>query len=389
MSTRIFGACTLLVVIACTKSEPEPTPSKDRSAAAVPPIEQPTAEPPKPTTPAPPPKQVPPKQVPPVPLPPEPLPPEPIAEKLYFSEGPMPEWCKIKLEAVTAKQLDREGVCASMERSLDNCTIEESAWFSDHDHSEVGPIALLLPLGPDRFERLELAKYGYGTEEQTSLLHASVQSEQPLDASLVMEDRADFCKPRGDGEMPLCYEELIAVTRLSDGRFLVATATTDLDNPKARTGFLGARVVVAEDKADVWACDGHVQLPLPEGVPPQPVAQEPTPLPGTPTPTPTSPTPTGPTPSPEEAKAAGQRCADGWSQFGAGELAAAKLEVDAALTVLERAENEAGKRSLGACLYNRGRIAEQEGDTAAAREFYRRSLVARPNDTVQAKLDSL
>jgi hypothetical protein len=86
---------------------------------------------------------------------------------------------------------------------------------------------------------------------------------------------------------------------------------------------------------------------------------------------------------------AAERCNQGWSSFLAGDLAAAKLDVDAALTVLERVTDERGQRSLGACLYNRGRIAEQEGDLGHARELYRRSLAARPNDTVQARLDSL
>jgi hypothetical protein len=91
----------------------------------------------------------------------------------------------------------------------------------------------------------------------------------------------------------------------------------------------------------------------------------------------------------DETKLAAERCNAGWAKFQAGELARAKVDVDAALTVLERAQDERGKRSLGACLYNRGRIAEQEGELDAARELYERSLAARSNDTVRARLDSL
>jgi hypothetical protein len=63
--------------------------------------------------------------------------------------------------------------------------------------------------------------------------------------------------------------------------------------------------------------------------------------------------------------------------------------VDAALTVLEQAQDEKGRQSLGACLYNRGRIAEWEGQFRETRDLYRRSLAVRPNTTVSARLDSL
>lgn len=96
-----------------------------------------------------------------------------------------------------------------------------------------------------------------------------------------------------------------------------------------------------------------------------------------------------PAASADEATAAGKRCGEGWSKFGSGDVAAAKIEIDAALSVLERAQNTRGRKSLGACLYNRSRVAEQEGEAAKAREFYQRSLAARPNDVVQARLDAL
>ncbi|MGE0788253.1 MAG: hypothetical protein AB7S26_21450 [Sandaracinaceae bacterium] len=67
--------------------------------------------------------------------------------------------------------------------------------------------------------------------------------------------------------------------------------------------------------------------------------------------------------------------------------------VVAALRVLERA-TEGARRSLGACLSHRGRIAEEGGDGRAARAFwsrafYERSLVARPSDVVRARRDGL
>jgi tetratricopeptide (TPR) repeat protein len=173
----------------------------------------------------------------------------------------------------------------------------------------------------------------------------------------------------------------VVVTALAGGSFLVTRVTIDLSDDRTHRSYPAAFVEVSGDMLHVWACDGDARLPLPGG------ARAPDPS--------TSDSGSSvdgsrlPPVSAEEAAAGGKRCAEGWSRFNAGELAVAKLDVEAALTVLERAVDERGLRSFGACLYNRGRIAEEEGDPEAARSYYRRSLAARPNDTVQARLDSL
>lgn len=186
----------------------------------------------------------------------------------------MPDWCEFGFKVVVAEQLDRAGVCASLEEPLDNCTTEEFPWFTEEDpHRLHGPIALFVPRGPDRFERLELAEYSHGTEEIEELQFFEVRSKQPLDASIVMRSQTKLCDDDDLCAFEDHYETLIAVTRLSDGRYLVATTYIYLPRREVHPVLFGARVVVAGDQVDVWGCNGHARLPLPEGVPPQPVAR--------------------------------------------------------------------------------------------------------------------
>jgi Flp pilus assembly protein TadD len=79
----------------------------------------------------------------------------------------------------------------------------------------------------------------------------------------------------------------------------------------------------------------------------------------------------------------------GFSRIGAGDLAGARQEIEAALVVLERGVDDRARRALGACLYNLGRVEEGEGHADPARAAYRRSLEVRPNATVEERLRSL
>ena len=67
----------------------------------------------------------------------------------------------------------------------------------------------------------------------------------------------------------------------------------------------------------------------------------------------------------------------------------AHARIDEALAVLSRATDADAVRTHGACLYNRGRVAEAENNPTAARTFYQRSLAVRPNPTVEARLRTL
>jgi hypothetical protein len=73
----------------------------------------------------------------------------------------------------------------------------------------------------------------------------------------------------------------------------------------------------------------------------------------------------------------------GWALFNLRQLDEAERVTREALD-LTRSD-----RTRGALLYNLGRIAEERGDAAAAKEHYERSLAARDNRTVKRRLDRL
>ncbi|MBT9557208.1 MAG: tetratricopeptide repeat protein [Myxococcales bacterium] len=81
-------------------------------------------------------------------------------------------------------------------------------------------------------------------------------------------------------------------------------------------------------------------------------------------------------------------CNAGWLQFQLGLGAEAKTALDRAIAQLQGAPSPDVK-VLGACLYNRGRVAEGRGDIATARADYRSSLAVRPNTTVSKRLNAL
>lgn len=85
-------------------------------------------------------------------------------------------------------------------------------------------------------------------------------------------------------------------------------------------------------------------------------------------------------------------CELGWIHFEGERYAEARDAMSRAITLLP-AEPPVPERfvsSVGACLYNLGRLEEQAGDVAAARGYYERSLAARPgNRVVEARLAAL
>jgi tetratricopeptide (TPR) repeat protein len=73
----------------------------------------------------------------------------------------------------------------------------------------------------------------------------------------------------------------------------------------------------------------------------------------------------------------------GWAAFLANDLELAASATEHALQ-FSRADKQRGM-----LLYNLGRVFEARGDTEGARERYARSLAARPNKTVQARLEAI
>jgi hypothetical protein len=80
------------------------------------------------------------------------------------------------------------------------------------------------------------------------------------------------------------------------------------------------------------------------------------------------------------------RCELGFVLYRAQQIDRAVVEIDRAL---RDRRAFARREALGACLYNRGRIAEDRREATAAATFYRASLAERPNDTVAARLTAL
>ena len=83
----------------------------------------------------------------------------------------------------------------------------------------------------------------------------------------------------------------------------------------------------------------------------------------------------------------GLACETGWAFHHAGDEAKARELLTHGTRVL--AARPGQERSHGACLYNLGRIAEDAGRAEEAAQHYQRSLRARPNAVVRARLESL
>ncbi len=83
------------------------------------------------------------------------------------------------------------------------------------------------------------------------------------------------------------------------------------------------------------------------------------------------------------------RCQLSFALVGAGQYAEARATATAAIAAIRTPLTAATRRTMGACLYNRGRAAEGLGDARAAATDYVESLRLRPNDAVLARLTAL
>lgn len=90
--------------------------------------------------------------------------------------------------------------------------------------------------------------------------------------------------------------------------------------------------------------------------------------------------------SPDDVHAA---CELAFGLVGASESHEAITVATPAIARLRAQSGAAAARTLGACLYNRGRAHEALGETSAAIVDYADSLDLRPNDTVSARLAAL
>ncbi len=308
--------------------------------------------------------------------------------------GRIPSWCSIEMQVVSPTEIDSTAVdryCAGLNIASDSPSCPKDGPWLNYDWSYM--VSLVVPLGSDRFGQIaEFTPHHYGTEEALWIERVLVRSSNPVDLWVRLRQDNRDCFDDGEGGetcgMGTFGNVQLVVTGLAGGDLLRTEILVEAENlprgmeiDEVSKRFPAARVEVTSAGVEVWACGGHAKLPLPALENPGEAADTDA--------LPTEPAPVVVPVSADEAAAGAKRCNSGWSLFSAGDLAGATLEIDAALAVLERAADERGRRSLGACLYNRGRIAEQAGEVASARDFYQRSLAARPNDTVAARLATL
>lgn len=89
-----------------------------------------------------------------------------------------------------------------------------------------------------------------------------------------------------------------------------------------------------------------------------------------------------------EAGNARLHCEAGFVALRGEDFAAAETQIEAGLAIFRRsgAIADADRVPYAMCLYNRGRLAQADGDRHLAIVSYRQSLSLRPNETVRAKL---
>lgn len=318
------------------------------------------------------------------------------------TDGPVPAWCEVELRVVRPEALGsvhaacvqlpavtdepcpageseaRRFLCEPLTVNAPSCVDGGPIWVLG-DTSEVALV--WSAAGGQRLLR-ELAPVNTGTEDASTIERAEFRSVTPLEAMLEVSTAEEACD--GEGEDELCGQSengrrFVLLRELRDGDVLRVDVRVDRYAMNAAGGRLGAapRVTLAAGEVTIEACGGRSTRTLPRAAEP-PAAMAP-PNAGVPASVPT----------PADVENAAARCNAGWTRFGAGDLQGARTELEAALTQLAGAADERGRRALGACRYNLGRVEEAEGRIDAARQLYRLSLDVRPNPAVEARLTSL
>lgn len=307
----------------------------------------------------------------------------------------IPGWCEVELSVVHSESLGslhaaclqlaggdsepcppgeaevRRELCRPQVGNAPGCVDGGPIWAL----SDTSEVALVWPAGAGGVSMLRgLGLVNAGTEDNSTIERAEIRSVSPLEALLEMSSGQEGCE--GEGEDELCgqYEtgrSFVVVRALPDGDLLRLDVQQDPEAMREAGGgtWAAPRVTLRATEVVVEACGGRTTRALPSG------------------PAPTGDSATAPTAADVERAAA--QCSAGWTRFGQGDLRAARSDFEAALALLARAGDERGRRTLGACRYNLGRVEEAEGRVDAARQLYRLSLDVRPNPTVEARLASL
>ncbi len=342
--------------------------------------------------------------------------------------GPLPRWCELEVRAVTPSEAPsltalwealvrdrhyddpgpvdeaeaRRWLCQAFRPGTAECETRGPILFQKSDYRGTA-VAWSGPAGTLRWvDRLGLVSDG--TEEASVVERAEVRSASPLEVMLeYSEQEIDCFGEEGDETCGLAEVRRRAFVVIEHGATVLIAeldlSASDMHRLGVSPDTLAApRMRVEEGSVIVEACGGRASRPLPGAEAATPLPTSPAPggvtvaLPIEPPPTPAASStaaPAGPSPTAAEVEAAASRCGAGFSRIGAGDLPGARVEIEAALEVLERGEGDRARRALGACLYNLGRVEEGEGDVPGARAAYRRSLEVRPHATVEERLRGL
>jgi hypothetical protein len=274
----------------------------------------------------------------------------------------------------------RARICVSSGWSSPAC--DGPVWALDRD----GSLGLAIPSADGSVRLLPglaLVSEG-GTEEESSIEHADVRAS-PIEAFVELSEAEQSCEGEEGDEtcgMSEARRRVVAVRELDGGAFveveIVVSPAQVRDDEPDPPPLEPPTLVVHGGEVTVHACGGARTFPLPAddtvdaGLDAGVDAGAPVPV-----------------PSETDVDAAIARCNVGWQHFGADEMDAARSDVEGGLVVLERADDERGRRARGACLYNLGRIEEAAGHTTEALALYRRSVAVRPNAAVQTRVESL
>ncbi len=344
--------------------------------------------------------------------------PDADAPEPALPDGPMPRWCRVEVERIAAPPRmsldaavaaalheDTPGLvpgdlCASMRVTVGdpNCPYA-GPWLGLG--TDVGAVSVVVPL-PALQARLlsRVAADWSGTEEFDVLERWSLRSAHPLRLAMITSRG----EPTDDPDLGISPGEVardaVVVLETPEGDFVEVRARADLLRMRRAGGQLDRLPDARLDGAEIelWACGGRGRYPIPSTATDRYTAGEraapPSVAPIAEAPPPEAPPAAGASdatdaPSEDEVSAARAECNEGFAALSRGDTERARTAIDHALTVLTRATDAAARRTLGACLYNRGRLSELDGDAAAARRYYERSLEARPNATVEERMRSL
>jgi hypothetical protein len=324
----------------------------------------------------------------------------------------IPRYCSIEVERIRAPapitlqeafrralhdeeatNLTPADLCASMRTAFGSSDCpEDGPWLALG--SILGTVSVVQPLPGGRARMLPRVAADWGGTEEFDVLEAwTLRSARPLVLAMITS-RGEPSEDETLGASPSeVSRAAIVLLEMPEGDFIEARATVDLAGMREAhasvTRLPSARL--SEGVVELWACEGHARVLIPDLATDTFTArgEDLMPIVSAPATASANDEVSAEAPSSDEILVARAQCNDGFAALSRLEIEPARRDIDAALEVLMRATGPAVAGAQGACLFNRGRLAELVGDSDEARRFYERSLAVRPNATVEARMRAL